>query len=241
MKTTLICLPVLLALALPSIGARAADPAAQVASAAEKLAAAESYAWKTLTQTGQSGSRAGQFEGSATKAGLIHLSSISADPGAEAYLMNGKGALKREGLWQTLGEAAQSTNTQAGAGRWVGRMLQSYKAPAAEAAELAAKSTSLRRDNDAIAGILSGDAVRAIISRWGVRVGDAEMQISDARGLIKFWVRDGLLTKYEYRVYAVLGLEGSRRTVDRTITVELDQIGTAKVDLPEEARQKLGL
>jgi hypothetical protein len=125
--------------------------------------------------------------------------------------------------------------------RWIARVLQSYKAPAAEGAELAAKASNLKREEEAISGILAEDAVRAIVSRWGARPGGGEPQLSDVRGLVKFWIRDGTLAKYEYRVHVVLGLEGRSRTIDRTITVEMDEIGTAKVEAPEVARQKLGL
>jgi len=228
-------------LALGLWEAQAADLSGQVVKAASRLAAASGYAWKTFTQTGQGGLRAGQFEGRATREGVVYLSSISVEPGAEAYLKDGKGVIRRLGVWETLKEAALSTNTQAGAMRWLGRMLQSYQAPAAEATELATRSTNLRRESEAITGILTEEAVRGIIGRWGVRVGDAEPQVSEPRGVVKFWVQDGVLTRYEYRVSAVLALDGNRKNVDRTTTVELEQIGSATVELPEEARAKLGL
>jgi hypothetical protein len=52
-----------------------------------------------------------------------------------------------------------------GGGAFLARSLQNYKAPAAEAEELASKATGLKKDGDAYAGELPADAVKSLLSR----------------------------------------------------------------------------
>ena len=56
---------------------------------------------------------------------------------------------------------------------------------------------------------------------------------------MKFWIKDGLLTKYEFKVQGKVTIGGNDRDVDRTSTVEIKDVGSTKVDVPDEAKKKL--
>ena len=63
--------------------------------------------------------------------------------------------------------------------------------------------------------------------------------ISNAKGSVKFWVKDGVLTKYEFKVSGKMDFNGNEIDMDRTSTVEIKDVGTTKVEVPEAAKQKL--
>ena len=63
--------------------------------------------------------------------------------------------------------------------------------------------------------------------------------ISGAKGSAKFWVKDGALTKYEFKVSGKMDFNGNEIDLDRTTTVEIKDVGTTKLDVPEDAKKKL--
>ena len=56
---------------------------------------------------------------------------------------------------------------------------------------------------------------------------------------MKFWLKDGALSKYEFKVQGKADFNGNEMDVDRTTTVEIKDVGATKVDVPEDAKKKL--
>ena len=63
---------------------------------------------------------------------------------------------------------------------------------------------------------------------------------SNAKGSVKFWLKDGALTKYEYKVQGTVSFNGNDREVDRTTTVQISNVGSTKVAVPEQGKKNLG-
>lgn len=63
--------------------------------------------------------------------------------------------------------------------------------------------------------------------------------VSGAKSSVKFWIKDGVLAKYELKVKGKVSFNGNDREVDRTTTVEIKDIGTTKVAVPEDAKKKM--
>ena len=63
------------------------------------------------------------------------------------------------------------------------------------------------------------------------------------KGTAKFWVKEGLLSKYENHIEGKVPArgDGNGREFDmnRTTTVEIKDVGTTKIEVPAEARKKL--
>jgi len=66
-----------------------------------------------------------------------------------------------------------------------------------------------------------------------------QREVNGAKGSIKFWVKDGLLSKYEYQVHGTFSFNGTDREINRTHTTEIREVGTTKVSVPDEAVKKL--
>ena len=64
-------------------------------------------------------------------------------------------------------------------------------------------------------------------------------EISGAKGFVRFWVKDGVLPKYEVKVQGRVSFNGNDREVDRTRTIEIKDIGSTKVKAPNDAQKKL--
>ena len=90
----------------------------------------------------------------------------------------------------------------------------------------------------AYAGDLTEEGAKSFLV-FGGRGGADGPVVSNAKGSVKFWVKDGLLAKYQYTVKGSISFNGNDRDVDRATTVEIKNIGTTKVEVPDEAKKKL--
>lgn len=124
---------------------------------------------------------------------------------------------------------------------FLARRLQSMKAPAEMAADLAAKVPSLKVDGDGMAGNLTTEAALELLTFGNHRRegGGGPPQPANPRGSVKFWLKDGFLHKLEIHLAASLSLNGSDVPIDSTTVVEINNVGTTSVDVPAEARKLL--
>src|SRR5437667_3117018 len=211
-----------------SVLAAVSDAKGEIKSAAKKLAAANGYGWKATVETPQGG-RGGRFrpgpgptEGQAAKDGTIHLAMTRGENTIEAYLKGDKGAFKANEGWKSLSEAGESDGGgQPNPTMFMARMLKNYKAPAAEAEDLAGKAKELKSEDGAYSGDLTEEAVKQLVARGPRRPGAEPPEVADAKGSVKFWVKDGVLSKYEYQVKGKMSFNGNDVEINRTTTVAI--------------------
>ncbi len=211
---------------------QAADSKDSVVAAAKKLGD-QNYSWTTTTKT-TGPFTPGPLKGKIEKGGPAHVTGSFGDNEYEYVVKGEKGAFRGQDGWRSAEELAQDDQ---GPGRFVGRILKTFKSPAAEAEDLAKKAGDLKETDGAYSGELSSEAAKELLSR-GRR---PNSEAKGAKGTVKFWVKDGALTKYEYNLKGkVLGRDDQEVDMDRTTTVEIKEVGSTKVTLPEEAKKKLG-
>jgi hypothetical protein len=56
----------------------------------------------------------------------------------------------------------------------------------------------------------------------------------------RFWAHDGVLTRYELQAEGTVSRQGVDEVMRRTISVDFSDVGTTKVEVPDEAKKKLG-
>jgi hypothetical protein len=215
----------------------AASPKEDVTSATKKLAEAANYTWKT-TVTVPDGSRfrPGPTEGKTEKDGFTHLTLRFGDATTQAAMKGKKAAATdREGDWQSVADLENGE----GPGRFLGRMVRNLKVPAMQAAELAGYAKDLKKDTDAYSSELTEAGAKALLSSFRRGDGGDSPTVSDAKGSVKFWLKDGTLSKYEFSLTGKVSFNGNERDVDRTTTVEIKDLGTTKVEVPAAAKKKL--
>jgi hypothetical protein len=214
----------------------AADPSPKddVTAAAKKLGDQGSYAWKsTVTVPEGSQFRPGPTEGKTEKDGFTYITMSFGDNLTEAVFKGEKAVVtNQEGEWQSVADLDNSE----GPGRFLGRMVRNLKTPAVQAGELVAGAKEIKKEGDTYSGDLTEEGAKGFL-RFG-RGGDGP-SVSNAKGSVKFWLKEGALTKYEFKVSGSIEFGGNTRDVDRTTTVEIKDVGTTKVNVPEAAKKKL--
>lgn len=206
-----------------------------VTAAAKKLGDKGNYSWKSTMEAGNFN---GSTDGKTDKDGMVSLSMTFGDNTTEAYVQGSKGAVKAADRdWESLSELANST--EPGPGRFLVRRLQNFKAPAAEAADLAAKAKELKKEGDVYSSDLTEAGAKELMTFGGRRGGNAP-EPKNAKGSVKFWTKDGVLSKYELKVQGTVNFNGEDRDIDRTTTTEVKDVGTTKIEVPEAAKKKMG-
>jgi hypothetical protein len=224
-----------------SLFAADASPKDEVKAAAKALGNQTNYSWKATVESPNGGGRFnGPTEGKTENGGYTWLSLSMRDNTVEAVLKGGKGAAKTEDGWQSLAELSQD-NGDGGfnPNMFLARRLQSFKAPAAEASDLADKAKELKKDGDAWAGDLTVDGAKSLLTMGRPTTGDNALTVADPKGSVKFWVKDGQLAKYEFHVQGTVSFNGNDRDIDRTTTVQIKDVGTTKIQVSDEAKKKL--
>jgi len=233
-----------------------AAPKDDVQDAAKKLADAKSYSWKqnseNLAQPGGAGGRggfgAGPQEGQTEKDGLTHLTMTFGENRTEFLVKGDKGAVKTPDGWKTFAEAAEGGNDgQPNPMRFIARMAQNFKGPATQVEDLVKGVKELKKDEGAYTGELTEEGAKQLMSFGrGRRPGaaaDANQpqgpQVSNAKGTARFWVENGVLTKYEYTVQGTMSFNGTDIDINRKTTVEIKDVGSTKVEVPDDAKAKL--
>lgn len=113
--------------------------------------------------------------------------------------------------------------------------------PAEEVVTLLENAKDLKAEDGVITGTLNEEAVtqRITFGGRGGRGGGAPAA-KDTSGTVKFWLKDGALTKYEVHAQGTVNGRNGEMKIDRTTTTEIKDVGSTKVEVPAEAKKKLG-
>ena len=232
MKTTI--LSSLTALATVSLIAADATPRDEVITAAKQLADQPSYSWRsTVVVPDDAPFKPGPTEGKIEKGGFMWVSLSMMDNKIEAVSKENKGAIKQDGDWKSL----EDFDKEEGFGRMPAVIVRGIKTPAKEASELASAAKELKVDGDVISGDLTEEGAKKL-QKFGPPDGEGPT-VSDAKGSVKFWVKEGTLVKYEFNLKGKISFNGNDMPNDRTTTVEIKEVGTTKFEVPEAARKKI--
>jgi hypothetical protein len=204
----------------------------QVVNAAKALEGKSSYSWRaTYVVPEDSPFHPGPTDGKVLKDGLTDVKLSFGDNTTEFYLQGEKAAITNpDGGWQSLSELDNSE----GPGRFFAAMIKNFKAPAVQATEAAASVKEMKKDGEVYSGDLTEDGAKALLT---FRRGGGSA--SNAKGSAKFWIKDGVLTKFESKVTGTVSWDGNDMDVDRTTTVEIKDVSTTKIEVPEDAKKKM--
>jgi hypothetical protein len=232
------------------------DAKEDLVAAVKKLAEAPSYAWTSTPQApaeapapekgGRRGMGAGgPSEGKTEKDGLTWISSKMGENTVEGVVKGEKSAVKTADGWKaasefTGGQGGQQGRRDPAAG--FARTLRNVKLPAAQAETLANGLKEVKAEEGVYSGDLTEEAAKALMTFGGGRTGgnpDRAPMIEGAGGSAKFWVKDGVLAKYEYKTTGKMKFGEREIALDRTTVVEIKDVGAAKVEVPDDAKAKL--
>ncbi|HEX5399313.1 MAG TPA: hypothetical protein VFY06_09720 [Verrucomicrobiae bacterium] len=234
-----------------------AAPKDDVKAAATALGDAANYTWQTTVDMGaNSPFQPGPTDGKTEKGGYTTVSMSMMNNTSQVVLKGTNVAVQTQDGWQTAAEATQGGGGGGGFGGGGGggfgggmfaiRQAENLQLPAVEATNLAALSSDLKVDGDKITGDLTEDGAKSLMSFGGRGRrggggfgGGGGPEITNPKGTVTFWLTDGKLTKYQFHVTGSMDFNGNSFDMDRTTTTTIKDVGSTKVDVPDEAKKKL--
>ena len=209
------------------------DPRADVTAALAKVVDAGNYSWSRVTDDTASGGGTLVETGKTDTAGYTLVDLNSGDLYLHVALKGGSGVINAGQGWKSAEDLAD----QGRAVRAVARIIRGIKSPIMVAREVISKAPELKREADTCKAEFTGTEAMDLLA-----------QVFDVRGRdmtnptvgVEFSVREGVLTRYEVRAAGTVSRQGVDTQVVRTITVELSSVGSTKVEVPDEAKAKLG-
>jgi hypothetical protein len=235
---TILCFS-LVALAIAPLRAADASPKDSVTAAATALGNEKNYSWHTTVQVPADAQfKPGPTDGKTEKDGYTSLAVSFNENTSQAIIHGTNVAVKADGDWQSAAEATADNGGGFNPTSFLARMAQNLKTPATEAANLAGQAKELKAGTNGIAGELSEDAVKNLLT-FRRRAGGTPPNVTNPKGAVTFWVADGKLVKYQHHVSGTVSFNGNDRDVDRTTTVEIKDVGTTKIEVSDDAKKKL--
>jgi hypothetical protein len=224
--------------------AQAAEPKETVADAIKALKEKANYSWSTKSEMANSQFPAMVTKGKAEKDGFTLISSEGPNGEMQALKKGDKGVVKTEEGWKTAEELWQGGQGGQGMGRIFSGRLLNAPAPVDDAGELLKGCKEVKAGEGGLfSAELTEQAAKDNAGFFGRRRpgqgGFTPPEPKDAKGTVKFWVKDGALIKYELKTSAKITFQEQDRDIDRTTTTELSNIGSTKVEAAEEAKKKL--
>jgi len=212
----------------------AADAKEEVTAATKKLGEQANYSWTTTVVVPESARwRPGPTEGKTEKNGDMYVKMTFGENTTAVVKQGAKAAFtNRDGEWQSLADA----EGQEGPGRFMVGFVRNLQTPADQATNIVSGVQELKKDGEIIAGDLTEEGAKNLMR---FRRGGEGPAISDAKGSVKFWLKDGMLAKYEFKVSGKMDFNGNEVELDRTTTVEIKEVGKTKIEVPEGAKSKL--
>jgi hypothetical protein len=171
----------------------------------------------------------------------------------EVVVMGEKGAIKTATNWQSFAEASAPPPDDGNGGfPFNPNMMTVYsarnvKAPAVEAKELLGLVTTVTLADGVYSGDLTEAGAKARLTPapfpgfggGGGFGGGEPPAITGAKGTVKFWIKDGILVKYEYNLQGSMDMMGNPIDINRTTRVEINDVGTTKIAVPDDAKKKM--
>jgi hypothetical protein len=213
-----------------------AEPKDDVKDALKKLSDGGNYSW-TSTVEAQFG--ASTTKGKTDKTDGTFYTVTRGDNSNDFAVLNGKGAVKGDDGWQSAEDAA--ANGQ-GMARFAAAQLRNYKAPADAALAYIDKIGNITKTDDVYSADLTPEIVKQLAAfrgRRGGNGGGTPPEITDPKGSIKVWIKDGAVSKSVLTIGGSMSFNGNDVQIDRTTTTEYSDVGSTKVEIPDDAKKVL--
>lgn len=207
------------------------SPADQVKAGVAKLKGETNYSWTVKVELPSMGFTPEPMEGKTEKDGFTMVTQNFNDNALQAAFKGEKAAMNTEGSWTLAG-----TNTDESMMGW---WLAYTKTAATEAGELLAKAKELKTgEGGALGADLTEEGAKDLLT-FGRRGPNSPPPPKDAKASVKFWVKDGELSKYQAHVTGTVNFGGDEQLMEMTRTVEVHDVNKTKAEVPAEAKKVL--
>jgi len=232
-----------LAAAVPAL---AFDEKDDVKAAASKLSDAPNYSWTTTIKNNVENSApggrfggGGPIEGKTEKGGVTWFSMKQGENTFEAAMKGEKFAMKVKDQWMGAGGVPGAQPGRPDPTMFAGRMMKMIKPASQNVAESVDKLQDLKSEGDGVySGEFTPEGAKEQIAPKGPG-GNFSPTVLEAKGSVKFWLKDGNLVKVESTMKGKLTMGQREIPIDRITTTEIKDVGSTKIELPDEAKKRL--
>lgn len=234
----------LVSIALIAAGTIAlADAKDDVKAAAKKVADGGNYTWVATTEIEGANWTPAKITGKAIPGGVAVITSERDGEVTTAVVKGEKGVLKTDDGWKTAEDLRNAGGGGGGGGRGGNRgaMLLRTRMPASEAIRIADKTKELKAADGMVSGDLTEEGAKELATLGRGRPGGQAPEAKNAKGSIRYWVKEGQLAKMQLKVSATVSVNGEDRDMARTVTYEIRDVGTTQATAPAEAKKALGI
>jgi hypothetical protein len=233
MKTTTTIAISLLAAGL--LSAAETNTNERVKATVTKLTEQTNYSWTTIIKMPDMPFEPGPVKGRTEKGGYAMVTQQLNENTVQAVFKGDKVAVKGESGWELIDEAD-------GMVAMMGGWLTANGTAADEAGKLLKNVKELKAgDGDVFSGDLTAEGAKDLLT-FRPRGGNAPPPPpKNAKGSVKFWLKEGALIKFESHLQGVVafGPDQDERDFEATRTIEIQDVGTTRLEVPEEARKKM--
>ena len=237
-RTLLTTVAVLAVTSLNAFGDAKDDLTAALAKAADS----PNYSWST---TVEGGFGAGTTTGKTEKDGYTEVNLAMRNNSIEVYKKGKKAAIKTDSGWKSADELT-SAPVDAGARptpeAMAARQAQNFQPPLVQATTVAKNLEGVKAEADGFSADLPEAGAKQMLMFRG-RPGGANAptppEPQNAKASVRVWTKDGTITKMQYHVTGTVSFGGQDRDIDRTTTTELKDVGTTKLEVPDEVKKVL--
>ena len=224
------------------------DDKDELKAAAKKLADAPNYSWTTTVKNnadnpGGARMTPGPIEGNAEKDGAVWFSTKIGENPLEGALKGDKFAFKVRDQWMGVGDLPGAGGGQQGRpdpAMFMGRFLKNMRPGAAGVVDAIDKMQNVKSEGDGVySGEFTPEGAKDLLSPNRGQGGSFAPNVTDARGSVKFWVKDGMIVKAESTLQGKMSFGQRETEINRTATTEFKDVGSTKLELPDEAKKRL--
>ncbi len=202
----------------------------KVFEAVTKLQAAPNFSWTTTIKMPGSPWEMGPLKARTEKDGYTFTTQEVGGFETEVVFKGDKIVIKQDGEWRTREELDGFQQIMAG-------VITRNGTAAQEATNMLAKAKELKaEDGGLLSAEYTDEGAKALLSFGGPGAPGPK----NAKGSIKFWLKDDALAKFESHLKGDLaGPDGGEQPFEMIRTFEIQEVGSTKVNVPEGAKTKL--
>jgi hypothetical protein len=183
-----------------------------VTNAAKKLDEQPNYSWERIVNSAGNVARGG---GKTEKGGYTLK-----DAGPFQILSKGdKLAIKTTQGWQSAEQA----------GEFFAMIAKNSKPPAAEVQWLLSNVAQLKTVGGGYSGNFTEEGAKSMLGS----------NVSGAKVSVRFWIRRGVLARFETIIHGTMSLKGHTKDIGRAATTDIKDVGTTTVEVSREAARAL--
>jgi len=228
-----------------------AEPKDDLKAAVDKLAGSDNYTWTVTVAIANSQFNIDPQTAKTQKDGLIttDFPGFGGGDPTPAVIKGDKQVIKTADGWKLASEILAAPADPNGGGGFdpntmAANRASTFKTPVATATDALAKADKVEKTDDGFTVTLNEEGAKGLFTfgrgRGGRGGAGGAPAVTNAKGSVKFTVKDGVLTKIESHFTGSVSRGGQDTDLDITNTSEVKDVGSTTLTVPDEAKAKLG-